>query len=388
MSTNEILKHQVMLDGNVSNDNYSVNLHSGEMHYTKHLLGIKTKGSSIELGMSYRYKSKDETKINGTINTGLGKGFKFNYQQVVFLENGNYVYVDGDYKHHIFKLADNLTSSSSTKVYYDICGNYTTLEELSSGYKIVGGNETLTFDSNGRLTSISIKRTDTYTYTETISYDNSNRVTKVSNELSNIEIEYKTNEVVLTASDDRKVIITLANSSVIKVKNTIDVDTLYEYEYGKLSWIEEGSLGVEFEYSADKVSKVNETYNGVINRVQDINYFQTQTQLLSYSYSNGTTIKNLEIDQRYVFNSLGEIKSTFEVVDEKVCGVQYFEYGVYEQEVINVNSGIEEYAEAKTVNANSEGFVELYPTLEGEQVVSVSCKLNKSSNNEIGRAHV
>ena len=188
----------------------------------------------------------------------------------------NYVYIDSEYVYHTYTLANNLSTTSSTKVYYDVSGNYSVLEILSNGYKITRGNETLTFNSKGLLTQISVETHQNTTYIETIEYNSSNEIENISSGSSSLKFTYNSDNVVITASDPRSVVITLdSNTLITKIKNVNGVYTYYEYEKVDglsraitnlsqyfLNKIIEGKKKVEFEYSNNnKILTINRSSN-------------------------------------------------------------------------------------------------------------------------------
>ena len=84
IESNDLIKNQIYLEGSIKEDNYKVNIRTGKMYYDKELISAKTSNSEIVLGISYNIENNNELTLNSSVNTGLGKGFKFNYQQIVY----------------------------------------------------------------------------------------------------------------------------------------------------------------------------------------------------------------------------------------------------------------------------------------------------------------
>jgi hypothetical protein len=359
IQSNDLLKHQVVLDGGVGDDQYKVNIRSGKLFYNKYLLGIKTTKSEISLGISYNIENRKMTTLGTSINTGLGKGFKFNYQQYVYPSGTNYIYIDSEYVYHTYTLANNLNSSSSKKVYYDVSGNYSVLEILSNGYKITSGNKVLTFNSTGLLTQISIQIDSDTSYVETITYDSSNRISKVTSGSSSLGFTYNSGNVVVTASDSRKVTIYIdSNTLISSITNVNGINTGYNYEeVGMLAraiidmkqyflnTITEGKKKVKFEYSENnKVLSIINYYNNNKTQVDKIEYLGKQSIVTNTQCINGIEYLGLAIKKAYNFSELGYLESSFEIVDNKVCDVKYYTYKVDEDEVISLSTGNEYYS--------------------------------------------
>ena len=380
IAENDFLPNQAELDGNVGNDRYKVNLRSGKLYYDKHLLSVETKDSIINLSMSYSMDDKNATAIKYGYKTGLGRGFKFNYQQIVYESGNNCIYVDGQYKLHTFKLADNLSVDDGTKVYYDTCGNYSILEKISTGYKIISKNQELVFDSSGRLVKNRIKRTNNHTYEEVIEYGDSNKITKISSGQDYIQVDYGEeieNEdgsilqtVTLMGSNSQTVTITLMDSNITSITNTNGIVTTYDYlekspslEFSAyivsfkvfvLGAISEGNNKIQFDYTESfKTSLVKRYYNNNLITTEEISYDGVETQVLKHKHYNGSSTKIQSIDMRYQFNDKGELENIYEAVGDDIRGLKHFKNEFDEREEISFNSGAETCCANVELNENS-----------------------------------
>ena len=402
---NDFLPNQAELDGNVGNDNYKINLRSGKLYYDKHLLSVETTDSIINLSMSYSMAAKNTTVIKYGYETGLGRGFKFNYQQIVYESGNNYIYVDGQYKLHTFKLADNLSVDGGTKVYYDTCGNYTILEKLSTGFKIISKNQELVFDTSGKLVKNRIKRTNNHTYEEVIEYDSSNRITKISSGQDYIQIDYGTEienadgsilqVVTLTGSNSQVVTITLLDSNIVSVENTNGIVTTYAYDTTSLSLnfstfivspkvyvlsnISERNNKIKFNYTDTfKVENVKKYYNNNLITTEEIVYEGAETKLKKHKHSDGSTSKIQSIEMRYQYNDKGEVENIYEVIGDRITALKHYINEYDEREEISFNSGAEVSLSNVELNENcstieaSVNEIELQNS--GEFILSMACE--------------
>jgi len=128
----------------------TVNLFTGRLLFS--LPDISMGISSYQIGVSHIYNSQLE--LPSHLNTYLGKGWKLNIEQYLYIENGKYVYVDGAGFKHIFELLiDN--------IYYDSSGLGLTLS-ISSGIKKItdeAGNS-LVFENEKLVRIVSSENED------------------------------------------------------------------------------------------------------------------------------------------------------------------------------------------------------------------------------------
>ena len=277
ISEDDLLPHQAELEGSISNDLYKVNLRSGKLYYDKHLLSVQSQNSVMNLSMSYSVANRNLKTIKTGYNTGLGRGFKFNYQQLLYANGNEYIYVDGQYKLHTFKLADNLSVNDETKVYYDASGTYVILEKLSDGFKMINQHQELEFDVSGKLIKNSIRKSSSCTIVEQIEYDSLNRITKITSGNEYINISYTSTCVTITGSNSQTVSISISNSNIDSITNTNGVETLYEYKREDsapistfalslatyiLESVSEGNKKIKFSYyNTYKIESVKSYYN-------------------------------------------------------------------------------------------------------------------------------
>ena len=341
----DFIPNQAELTGSVGEDRYKVNLCSGKLYYDKHLISVKTKGSMMNLSMSYKMESRNSNTIKTGFETGLGKGFKFNYQQLIYQSGTNYIYIDEQYKLHTFKLADNLNGSGS-HIYYDINGGYLVLEKLTSGYKITQGFQVLEFDNNGRLTKNLLKKANSHVYVEEIEYDSSNRITKIKSGVDSIQIQYDDNNVTIIGSDSQTVSINSDGGLITSVVNSNGLVTEYQYKtqngillssdnariipslsFSTLNSVMEANnkLFIVY-YDSYKVAELKKYYNDKLLESKEINYKSIETQVLSYKYNGSSTTKLQEIDMRYRHNKSGQLELLYEMINNKICGIKYYKY--------------------------------------------------------------
>ena len=391
----DLLEHQVNLDGSIYNDQYQVNVRSGKMYYDRSLMNVKTAIASINLSMSYNLNSKNSNTIRTGIYSGLGKGFKLNYQQIVYQNGSEYIYIDDKYLKHRFVLANNMNASSTNKVYYDKSGTYAILELTSTGYRIQKGNITLLFNTNGMLTKISKELSNGGIYEENITHDSSKRVTRIESSNYYINIAYQSNLITITSDDGRVVYIRMSNDLVSQITDEIGHITNYEYdEYtlgggssilGRaivdkplytLNQISTDSKSIKFEYTKSyKIDKVINYYNNmeISRKVLTYSGRNTKVETLTQTYYLTTTFV-------YEFDDRGFVKTSYELINDKIGAVQHYELDELKDEVVLLINGNERYANDLEINEILNTGVDKVKFGEmpaGEYVLSFFTKINR-----------
>ena len=402
---NDLLKHQIYLEGSIKNDLYKVNIRNSKLFYSKELLSVKSKHSMITLAMSYNIKSPSSNTLRTGVYTGLGKGFKFNYQQMVYASGNDYIYVDADYCKHVFKLAYNLTTSSSTKVYYDSSGSYSVLYVTSTGFKIENDGITLTFNSTGMLTQISKMITSACTYTETISLDSNNRVTKISDGTNYISISYTSTLVTIQSNDGRIVKINMNSDTLID--SIIDeLNTTLLYTYKKVSsasllsardistrkvdpslyYLEEiqyGKYKVKFDYSsAMKILSITNSYNNNNTKIEALTVKGNKSNVKTKNYID-TSYLSTEFE--YQFDDNAAIKSSYELINGGVFGLTHYTYDTDKNEMISFDSGSEHVINDFNVSSSGTTSLSINDVVPGDYILNVGCKVTGlTPNNTVG----
>ncbi len=216
-----IVKYQTAINGySSSKDLYSVNPRIGELKYSINLLNIESNHLPLNLCLNYDERNINNSIVNGSINTNFPIGWRLNYQQYIYPSGNNYIYVDSNNVKHTFILANNLTASSSNKIYFDQDGTYLTLRiDSNLNYVIKSGNEVeeLIFNSSGYLTKISQKVSETKSYFINLNYTN-NKLTSIEKENGDkITITYDTtnSKITIKGRTNKKAILTYNSSNLL-----------------------------------------------------------------------------------------------------------------------------------------------------------------------------
>ena len=313
----ESILNQKTVGGSVAQAlNYGVNVRTGRPTFTKSLLNINTTVLPINLGLYFDPLQATEA------DDQMPKGWRFNYQQKLIPNSEGYEYIDGSGLRHQFKSSDN-----NSNVFYDIAGTGLILTQSGSTRTIDNGyKQTLTFDSQGRLTKI-IKTIGSNQYGLQLSY------VAVSDNISAIS-EYRKALSATAATINHKVTITYENSYTMKITSTgfptitISSDTNNQMiriseEDSRVSTYTYNSMGLLSSATSDNGEKTLFTYDAN-NRVKTVNDYivakteGTEDKLLSsmtfaYKYLSTHITDYFGVSKGYSFSDEGELMGGYEV---------------------------------------------------------------------------
>ena len=341
-----------------SNSAYEVNLRKGKLFFTQHLFTAEGLHLPASFAISYnqRFASSNYTTDGKPL---LFKGWKLNYQQFIRFVDNKCVYVDGAFKEHVFK-----RSTNNTSVYLNVSTQSGAIlrpanadEQTFADYAITDGANTDLFFKDNRL--VKIRQTCGSTPVETtITYDALNRVTQVTDGVSNnYAVNYLTNAVTITDANGT-VLATLtadSNNCLASVDYYEDTDSgkVCEFTYysstnllsnvrdqftqekAVFAYYEDGKFGTMGRY----VIK-GETSTEVHNK--HITYNTGHTIV---AQSNGSTSAEAQIRYKYTFNANGSLAN--------VCEVDSTGNTIGEQTFVKYDNGVERhvtYKEAEVIN--------------------------------------
>lgn len=376
----DYMKHQISIEGSIKDDLYSIDVRTGKLNYTKKLLDVKTPLSMISLGMSYNLNYKNTKTLSTGINTGLGKGFKFNYQQYVYKSGNDYIYLDGNYLKHTFKPAIN-ASSTGNQLYYDSLGTYMVLEETSSNVVIENDKTKLYFNSLGLLTSINTSISSNNSYVETIEYNSDNTIKKISNGSYYIEISYTDTLVTLTTNDGRINKIHINNEYLTGITDERNKVESYNYyntsTLNKISF-ETNSVGFTFK-SNYKIETIIKKYGSNIIEKNVLSYVRDRTKVETSKYPTND-VDNLKVTNVFIFDERGYNTISFEEESEKIGSIKQYVIEESVNKVIELNSGLEKHLNTLTSLTDPIQFNSVEP---GDYTLSLGYKVRRTNSNDL-----
>ena len=154
----------------------TINLFTGGFSYGLDLFNHQNALYSFGLSLFYYSYLSGENSIDG-FPTHLPLGFKFSFQQFLYPNGSNYIYIDRNAQKHTFVLPINYAGST---FYYDSDGGYLLLKIFNDHYEVlsVSGDKNI-FSLQGYLTSTVIKKGNNEIVIN-YSYDANNRITGIS----------------------------------------------------------------------------------------------------------------------------------------------------------------------------------------------------------------
>lgn len=322
---------------NTFGDFPSVNLLTGNITYESGDVSIGANRNAISISHVY---NSDAINFYKNLNTGIGKGWKLNIQQYLLTIGNSLYYIDAQGYMHEFR--DN-TIEGASDIYQDVEGenltlykNYTFGNEKCSLLKDSGDNYIL-FDAAGRMIKM-IPAPCSFENLETA------RATIIKYADDKIEKVYDSKspntclEFGYSGSYISKIIVKIGTKIDKEINFTCDDngnlilrkkgDIVETYGYGVAGSLlkqvisEETKSAVKIEYW-ENTDRVSSTANGYIDNegefVQksknDFTYTLTSggTLAVDEGLSSTTTVVNEKgISIVYMFNSLGELTTSFE----------------------------------------------------------------------------
>ena len=327
----DFIKDQVCVSGSSkSTDQYEVNVRNGKLNYSMFLF----ENNQIHQGTNLALNYCPHNVISSLVN-GFPIGWKLNYYQFITAVTDGYLYYDDMYKKHKFVLAENLTSTSENKIYYEEEGNYLTMQvnEDSTTQRYIITNlkhDSLTFNSSGLLVKISEKVDDNITYNTLLEYDSSHRLIKITDGGGKITtLSYSSTTVVITKPDGKYVFLRINSSTncLTQVEDNV-CTTTFTYQVGeglvkpngsvinvpyKLNCISSFGKKVTFEYTSTNGKKIykvtesskNEDDTYKTDFLYKIDFYGNKSKL-TYN-PNSIYQNNGSLYHMYHFNEQGEV---------------------------------------------------------------------------------
>ncbi len=275
----------------------------------------RTIGEKNTIALSLIYNTNDVILNN---NYKIGKGYKFNYHQIIeepkegeVTDEINYLkYTDEDGTIDYFQeqLDDN---GDGTGIYIDEDGLNLTITKEETKYNLLDkyGNISIfnIINGVGYLSTV----TDTEGKIIQVIYDNSNRIIKVIDpNSSEINITYNETSIVVTSADET-VILNYENNKLINIINLLGKT---EFTYNSNSLIEYitdiNGLKMKYEYYEQipyRIKKVSEySINNTLGSFFDFTYSFNSTRIKD----NKNRIKTM------TFNNLGNLVSNNSLTDD------------------------------------------------------------------------
>lgn len=315
---------------NLTNGKSYINLYNGNMTFCYNVGRINSLIMPIALKLYY---NTNDVVLNN--NSGVGIGFKFSaYQTIkkIQIDNTDYLeMLDEDGTLHYFSSvkktyneAGTINQTQEQNTYYDEDGLELSIKEFSDYYLLTDKYDTIMRfnknDSESYLSSI----TDSSGHQYTITYDTSNRITKVatSNDES-IIIQYGSNTITITSPFDT-VILTYSNNKLISISSNMGTTTLQYNSQNLISKIIDVSgKSITYDYYSKapyKVLQISE-YGTNNNLGRKENY--------NYKFSSTTVKDNENKVQTYTFNKYGNVSSITNLENNSNLKNAYGKYMIF-----------------------------------------------------------
>ena len=264
-------------------------------------------GEKMPLSLELSHLGVEYAKSNSLngLASGMPDGWFTNYHRVCYKDGGRYYYIDGKRLKHIFKLAEN-----STSLYYDSRGTGLLLEAVSGGTKIYDeyGNY-MQFDSSGRLTEISEKRSSSVRFSATVSYLEGLKISSVTDGTGRtVSFSYSGTTTSVSFGGAQKYKITSDGSGnvsgIVRVSGSQEETMQFEVDSSGRITKATAASGEYISMTYDSEDRVSQLSSNVGNKS------------LSFAYDNLLTVVTNEksVKTSYYFNSRGEFISSYEHV--------------------------------------------------------------------------
>ena len=230
-------------------DQAEIDLKARSLVYWLPLYSLEDEKYSFALALVYCSAHPDEDRF------GMGKGWKFSFQRALIQDGDTYVYVDEIGKKRRFVLADNLTASSPTKVWFDSSGSRAILFSDGGAMRVtfpLGDYEVFT---GGRLTRSAKRFGDGFSFID-YTYDLFGRLSGISlgGEVS-YSVSCALSSVTVSLSPTKTVSLALGFQSVLSSVTDIggDVHSFTYDTFGTKALVSASVLGrsVAFSYAND-----------------------------------------------------------------------------------------------------------------------------------------
>ena len=324
---NGIEPYMKYIDNELNVGETFINSYNGNLTAIFKVGNTESKKLPAEIGIIYN--TNDVILEN---NTGLGKGFKFNYYQTIkhiIINNIDYLeYLDEDGTLHYFKeykeIFNNNTNEVETiteeNIYYDEDGLDLKIKETDSQFILSdkSGNKMIfnKSDSIGYFSEL----VDTNFNILKIYYDNSKRLIKIEDASNNeINVSYQENKIVITSIENFE--LRYDNNKLVSIVNSVGEISNISYNNNELiSIIEDyNHLKEYFEYYNELPYRIKKSKSiGNENGIE-------RSFTLDYKKSSTTITYDDNKKQVLTFNNYGSIAS---IVNAPTDGLIKNAYGI------------------------------------------------------------
>ena len=296
---------------------------SGKVNVSQKIASTITEKMPVNLTVDYSIDSFDTDSIFD-IATGLGKGWKFNYNQYLKQDGQNYVYIDGNNAKHIFK------PSTQSGLYYDAGGTGLILKTGTVNEITDEIGMSLFFSSNV-LTEIrkTTKRYPLTTVNQRLTYDQNQRLTSITDGANQtVAIEYSDDGVKITNFDGQVVQISINNEGYLKKVTSLHKTNSFNYANGVLNQVYSANDEiVALTYTKD--NKLEEVIKCILKSdpaslvcvsKKEIFYEGYETFVKTTTFPETSNRKS--VTYSYCYNEEGRVYANYEVTenDETIFG--------------------------------------------------------------------
>ena len=290
--------------------NYSVNAFTGKFTYVKPLFALPDERFPIETFLAFN----GDCKMPENCHRFSDRYWKLNFQQYVYGDGEDYIYVDDYYRYHRFK-------KLKTALYYDTEGTGLLLKEQAGSLLITDDRSYELLFENGRLVKI-IDRRGTTPAQLTVAYAEDGSLEKITDgSLNTVSVKNIGNSMTLTKPDGKSVSFTFLEGQLQTVSDEGGDFVTYTYQYKQkrayLTFISstKGEM-ISVDYHPNlKVCSVTEKVNNIVEKNYDLRYFAFNTKIGETKHAAQTNASTVYKTVR--FSAKGEYLACY----ESDCGV-------------------------------------------------------------------
>ena len=318
-----------------ANSALDVNLYGCRLFLHQHLFTAEGNLMPASFALSYNPKYGDTNAVHN--QTVIFKRWKLNYQQFLHFKEGNFIYVDGSFKEHVFE-----KSTFNNDIYLDTSTQSGTLLRPATGdetslydHVIFDDAGTQMFFKNNRLVKVTQTKGSTPIST-LITYDSNGRVHKVTDGLGNDYFVNYLGSIVTITKADGSILVTLTatTDNVLQKITYLDgKECLFEKDiFNRISMIEDASAHEKLylAYNGDQIryaSKYSCNENDETPLSNVFFYFNSDSHYTIVSKNvilHGELSADLgQIRNKYKFNDKGILVDSHEIdQDDQPIGLQ------------------------------------------------------------------
>ena len=325
------IKQQKYILGSVGRGgSYRLNVRNGKLNYVKELFSYGGNLMPLNLSLVYNVLNVNSNVVN-FLETGMPKGWMFNYSQYIKEENGYLYLVDSSGDISYFALAIN-----STNKYYETAGSGLIITKNSDNtYTLKDGrNNYLEFNSNGLLTKIR-KEYKSNKIETTITYvNNTAKIAKIVDGMGHVvEFTYGQNNVTFKKDDNRTYTINYDEATKRLKTITEPNSRVSTYTFNNEGYIS-AVMSDNNDYlniSYDELKRVSYIYESVFKSHPYI----TKSYELEYESLSTVVKDNFDVKEAYNFTEDGELLSKYEIVGEENKNFScYYQTGFEEKKMV------------------------------------------------------